>query len=156
MLTNIIQSEPAFNVIGITVRTTTEENLKGTGPIVHLWEKFLGEGVLATIPHKIDNNVLVLYYDYASDKDGAYTMLIGARVSSLAEVPAGMIAKHIPAEKRSVIVTEGGPGGVFKAWQAIWQAEDKKTLHRSYKVDYESYGDFTQKPTPACEIHLGV
>ena len=57
----------------------------------------MNEGLLGKIPNKVDSNILAVYTDYENDANGAYTFMLGARVSSTDSVPTGMVAKKIPA-----------------------------------------------------------
>ena len=57
-----------------------------------MWQRLFRDGVLAAIPNKADANIVALYTEYASDKDGAYTYVLGARVTKVESVPAGMVA----------------------------------------------------------------
>lgn len=155
---NTGQSESAFDVIGITVRCSTQEAIRNN-TIGKLWQRFFEDQIFTKIPNKIDTTLLALYYDFESDKSGEYTTLIGVRVSSIKEVPAGMVAKHVPADNREVFLTEQGPMGqvVFGTWQKIWQLEDAGKLKHSYTVDYELYDERSRDLQNAqVEIHVGV
>lgn len=148
----------AFDVIGIAIRTTNAEAIE-QGTIQKLWYRFFAEQVLAKIPHKVDSDVLALYYDYASDKNGAYTLIIGARVSSLEEIPEGMVGLEVPQEERAIFGSQVGPVStiVFDLWKEIWRLEDAQMFTRSYTIDYELYGAGSQDPQRAfVEIHLAV
>jgi len=39
------------------------------------------------IPNKTNANIIAAYTDYASDKDGDYTFVLGAKVNSGKEIP---------------------------------------------------------------------
>jgi predicted transcriptional regulator YdeE len=156
---NNLKAEEAFDVIGISARTSNEAIENGDQTIGDLWNRLLSEDILEEISHKTDHNLLALYYDYATDKDGEYTVLLGARVSRVDEVPEGMTVCHVPAQKCIVVTTERGsvPEVVVEAWQTIGDLEDQKKLHRSYGVDYELYDEQSADPTDAqVEIHIGV
>jgi len=153
-----IQAEKAFDVIGISLRTTTKAAV-AEGTIDKLWEQFFVKDILTQIPHKIDNAIIAVYYDFESDKSGSYNVLIGARVSSLDTVPTGLTALHIPAQKRNVFISEKGPRGtiVFDLWKKIWALEDSGKLNHSYTADYEVYDERSLDPENAqVEIHIGV
>lgn len=155
---NICRSEPAFDVIGITVRCSTQEAIRNN-TIGKLWQRFFEDQIFTKIPNKIDTTLIALYYDFESDKTGEYTTLIGVRVSSDKEVPSGMVVKHVPADNREVFLTEQGPMGqvVFGTWQKIWQLEDAGKLKHSYTVDYELYDERSRDLQNAqVEIHVGV
>jgi predicted transcriptional regulator YdeE len=115
---------------------------------------FLQENLAAQIPHKVDSSLVAVYTEYASDQNGEYTFVIGARVRS-AEVPAGMVAKTVPAGRYAVFLSESGPVGevVMKTWQRVWSAE----IDRAYRTDYEVYDERASNPGNArVEVHVGV
>lgn len=149
------QVERAFDVIGIAARTSNKAEMNGAGVIGALWQRFFSEKILERIPNKVGNDIVALYTDCASDKDGEYTIIIGAQVSSTDNVPAGYVECHVPAEMRKVFVAElGDPSHVvLAAWQGIWSLEDAGKLIRSYRVDYEFYDMSGKNPV---EIHVGV
>lgn len=159
MITPIIEQQKPFLVAGIAIRTSNKENMSGPGPIAHLWQRFLGENCMAQIPHKIDNALFVLYYDYENDRNGAYSFLIGARVSSGEQLPAGFVSVLVPAQQYAVFLSL--PGDItqvsFATWQEIWRAEDEKTINRRYAVDYEIYDERAADPAHAqVAIHIGI
>jgi hypothetical protein len=84
-------------VIGIETRTSNAKEMTAEGVIGKQWARLTKEGLLARIPNKLDSAIVALYTDYESDKDGAYTFVLGARVSSAARVPEGMVMRKIPA-----------------------------------------------------------
>jgi len=54
------------------------------------------ERLLQKIPNRTDANIIALYTDYASDKDGDYSFVLGAKVTDGGQVPSGMVLKRIP------------------------------------------------------------
>lgn len=159
MHVHVAVAETGFDVIGIVARTSNEKEMQGTGAISNLWQRFFTEQVLAKIPNKSDYGIIALYYDFASDKDGEYSILIGARVTSVAEVPTGMVAVHVPAEEKVCVLSQSGPvqAVVMDAWQQLWAMEDRGEIKRTYKGDYELYDERSLDPLNAqVEIHIGV
>lgn len=158
MNVNHIEYEKSFNVIGITIRTTNKEAID-EGTIQKLWEKFSIESIASKIPNKIDHAIIALYYDFENDYNGPYNLLIGARVSSVDEIPSGMVAQHVQAQKRAIFVSELGPISyiVFDLWKKIWALEDQNKLERSYRADYELYDERSKDPQKAhVAIHIGI
>src|SRR5437868_13867588 len=94
--------EAGFTVIGIEARTNNAREMSGTGVIASQWARLMKENLLATIPGKTDAAILAVYSDYASDENGEYSFLIGARVSSSAAVPPGMVAYKVPGGRYAV------------------------------------------------------
>lgn len=79
-----------FQVIGISVRTTNE-NGQSAKDIGQLWDKFMSEGISDNIPNKIDDNVFSIYTNYESDQTKPYDTILGCEVSSLKNIPDGMV-----------------------------------------------------------------
>lgn len=151
-------SEIAFNVVGISIRTTNKEAIEEKS-IQKLWQRFFEEKVLSKINSKADNAIIALYYNYENDKNGAYDLLLGARVFDIAQIPEGLIAQEVPAAQRIVFKSDIGAQGnrVLKLWQKIWNMEHEGLLNRSYIFDYELYDESNKDPNIAqMEIHLGV
>jgi len=84
----------SFYVIGIAVRTSNE-NGQAAQDIPALWNRFMSDNMMAQIPNKTDGAVYCIYTDYQKDHTKPYTTIIGCKVSTLDEVPKGMIGKTI-------------------------------------------------------------
>src|SRR3974390_274011 len=104
-----IVQQTAFTVIGISSRTTNAKEMTADGVIGKQWGRLMQEGLLAKIPNKADQSIVAVYTDYASDHNGEYTFILGARVTSDANVPPGMVAKKIPAGKFALFTSDKGP-----------------------------------------------
>lgn len=155
---NQISNETAFNIIGINIRTTNQAAFEQSS-IQKLWKDFFTNDILSKIPNKIDDAIIALYYNYESDKDGAYSLLIGARVSSITKIPKGLTAQHVPAQKTNIFIAQQGSLSniVLDLWKKIWTQEDDKSLERSYFFDYELYDERCQNPKKATmAIHIGI
>jgi predicted transcriptional regulator YdeE len=149
-----------FTVVGIAVRTSNAEQMTEARPIGKQWERLFKEGVLAAIPNKADANIVALYTEYASDKDGAHTYVLGARVTKVESVPAGMVAKKVQAGRFAVFTSERGPVQkvVVEMWQRVW-ATPKSALggDRTYKTDFEVYDQRAQNPANSVvDLYVGV
>jgi len=154
-----VQQE-GFTVVGIAVRTSNAEQATPAQPIGKQWERLFKEGVLAAIPNKADGNIVALYTEYASDKDGQYTYLLGARVTKVESVPAGMVAKNVPAGRYAVFTSERGPVQkvVVEMWRKVWETP-KSALggDRAYKADFEVYDQRAQNPADAVvDLYVGI
>src|SRR5580698_3266245 len=64
--------QDGFTMVGIAVRTSNAEQGTPERPIGKQWERLFKDGVLAAIPNKADLDIVALYTEYASDKDGEY------------------------------------------------------------------------------------
>lgn len=147
--------EAGFVVIGIAARTSNAKDMTGEGIIGKQWGRFLQENLAAQIPNKVGSAIVAVYTDYASDQNGEYTFVIGARVRAGAEAPAGMVAKIVPAGRYAVFVSERGPVGevVMRTWKRVWAAG----IDRAYQADYEVYDERAGDPGNAVvEVRVGV
>jgi len=149
-----------FTVVGIAVRTSNAEQMTPERPIGKQWERLFKEGVLAAIPNKADGNIVALYTEYASDKDGEYTYALGARVTKVESVPAGMVVKNVPAGRYAVFTSEKGPVQkvVVEMWQKVW-ATPKSALggDRTYKADFEVYDQRAKNPADSVvDLYVSV
>ena len=91
-----VVEQPEFSVIGIQVRTSNAKEVTGGGAIPKQWERFFKEGIADKIPNKVDSTIYAVYTNYASDYNGEYDFIIGMKVSSVSDVPPGMVAKKVP------------------------------------------------------------
>lgn len=152
--------QPGFTVIGISARTTNAKEMSGEGVIGKQWDRFMKEGLLSKIPNRVDANILAVYTDYESDASGAYTFLIGARVSSADTVPQGMVAKKVPAGKYAVFTSERGFVGkvVPETWGRIWATpKSAPGGDRAYRADFELYDQRAADPQNAqVDIYIGI
>jgi predicted transcriptional regulator YdeE len=159
MTPRIVQPS-GFTVIGIAVRTSTAKEMTTDGVIGKQWGRFFQDGLLARIPNKTDQSIVAVYTDYASDKNGEYTFLLGAKVSSDADVPAGMVAKKIPAGKYAVFTTTKGPGPkvVPEAWMKINSLPQSAVGgDRVYIADFEIYDERAADPQNLqTDIYVGI
>jgi predicted transcriptional regulator YdeE len=135
-----------FNVIGIAVRTTNENGQSGKD-IPALWNLFITEGIIHQIPNKIDTDLYCIYTEYEKDHTKPYTTILGCKVSSLQDIPAGMNGisfKEGPYEK---ITAKGNiqEGLVFNEWLKIWES----AMPRAFTADYEVYGAKASDPENA-------
>jgi predicted transcriptional regulator YdeE len=135
--------------------------MTGGGAIPKQWARFFKEGIADKIPHKVDSTIYAVYTSYASDRDGEYDFIIGMKVSSLSDVPPGMVAKKVPSGRYAIITSVKGPAAqvVPQAWQRVWSLEDNKQLGgaRAYKADFEVYDQRSQDPQESqVDLYLGL
>ena len=150
-----------FSIIGIEARTNNAKEATGNGIIPKQWDKFFKEGILQKIPSKVDPTIFVVYTDYASDRNGDYTYVIGARVSDVSTVPPGMVVEKVPKGRYAVLTSAKGPVQkiVPEAWRQIWSLEDKSQLGgpRAYKGDFEVYDERSQNPQDSqVDLYVGI
>jgi predicted transcriptional regulator YdeE len=150
----------AFTVVGITARTSNAKEMRPDGVIGKQWGRFMQDGVLGKIPNKADKAVVAVYTEYASDKNGEYTYVLGVRVTSDADVPAGMVAKKIPAGRYAVFTSERGAAAkvVPEAWMQI-NSLPKSAVggDRVYAADFEIYDERAVDPANSqVEVWVGI
>lgn len=149
----------AFTVIGIEARTTNVKETGGHGVIPAQWQRFFSEGIPQKIPDRIDSNIYAVYSDYASDRNGDYSYLIGVKVTNGTAPPHGMVSKRIQRGKYAVITSATGPFAkvVPEAWQEIFALEDEQKLKREYQTDFELYDQRAQNPQNGqIDIYIGI
>lgn len=137
--------------IGLELRTHNNE-CSVTMPMHK--EKFFRENIPAKIPNKINGNILALYTDYEGDYTKPYSWILGCEVSSLDDVPTGLVGKVIPESDYAVFTTQGSfPQGLITVWQNVWQSQ----LHRSYTSDFEVYrSDFDPEKSPEVLLYIAI
>ena len=155
-----VASQDEFTVIGIAARTTNAKEMTPDGVIGKQWMRIFQEGVLGKIPNKADASIIAVYTDYASDHNGEYTYLLGARVTSDAQVPEGMVAKKIPGGKFAVFTSDKGPAP--QVVPAIWIKVNSLPQNavggdRLYRADYEIYDERARDPgNLQVDVYVGI
>ncbi len=159
MIPKVVE-ETGFTVVGISIRTNNAKETSGKGVIPQRWDRFMKEGLLNTIPNKVDSNILAVYTDYENDANGEYTFMIGAKVSSADGVPPGMVAKKVPAGRYAVFTSEKGFVGkvVPQTWNRIYTApKSSPGGNRAYRADFEVYDQRAADPQNAqVDIYVGI
>jgi len=151
--------QEGFSIIGIEARTSNAQEMKGEGVIPKQWQKFFQDGVQQKIANRSDANLYAVYTDYASDRNGEFSFVIGVRVNTGATVLAGMVLKKIPAGDYALITSEKGPVGrvVVAAWQQVWALENRAQLARAYKADFEVYDSRATDPQNSqVDLYVGL
>lgn len=143
------QNEKFF--IGLELRTSNEE-CSLTMP-AHK-DRFFKENIVSKIPNKINGNILALYTDYEGDFTKPYSWILGCEVSSLDQLPKGLVGKAISESKYAVFTTQGEfPKGLIAVWQDIWKSD----LPRLYTSDFEVYrADFDPKRNPQVKVYIAI
>jgi len=148
-----VKIEP-FKVIGICVNTTNE-NGKSAEDIGQLWGKFMSEGTADKIPNKIDASILSIYTNYQGDHTQPYDTILGCKVSSLDDIPEGMVGQSFEGGTYGKFISKGDltKGVVFGTWSEI----NQQKLNRVFTADFELYGEKAQNPTDAeIEVFVGI
>jgi predicted transcriptional regulator YdeE len=149
----------AFTLVGIEARTSNSN--RGRALIAEQWERFFKDGIFDRIPNKLEASIYALYTDYESNRDGEYSLVIGAKASDSALVPSGMVKKSVPKGNYAVLASAKGPVAkvVPEAWKQIWNLEDSSGLggRRTYRADFELYGPRSRDPKHAeVDLYIGI
>jgi predicted transcriptional regulator YdeE len=155
-----VVQQSGFTMVGMAVRTSNAKEMTADGLIGKQWARVMQEAVLAKIPNKADKSIVAVYTEYASDHNGDYTYVLGARVNSDTDVPAGMVAKKIPAGKYAVFTSEKGPPAkvVPETWMRI-NSLPKTAVggDRMYRADFEIYDERAADPQSAVvDVYVGI
>ncbi|HMI07088.1 MAG TPA: GyrI-like domain-containing protein [Flavobacterium sp.] len=128
----------SFSVIGISVRTTNEDN-QAAIDIPALWNRFISENIQAKIPDKTDDSIYSVYTDYEKDFTKPYTTILGCKVSNLDTIPEGMIGRTFEKAVYRHFIAKGNlsQDAVYKKWEEIWNSG----MDRKYTADFEIYGE---------------
>lgn len=144
-----------FKIIGISTRTTNKDN-QSKEDLGRLWERFFAENIIDKIPNKSASDIILIYTDYKSDFTDKYTTIIGLMVSTLDEIPDGLIGREFKPDNFQKFTAKGEmPKAVLAIWLDIWQRD--KELNRKYSYDFEVYGEKSQNgENSEVEIYLSV
>ncbi len=133
---------PGFAVIGMSTRTTNEDEMSGDGgKIGLLWKSFM-HGGSKRIPGVLDpTTILSVYTNYESDHNGAYDVVLGASVSDPAQAPADLRAITIPDAEYVVFPAKSNaPQDIQAAWMGVHQYFDNNPHRpRAFTADFERY-----------------
>ncbi len=155
-----VVEQDGFTVVGIATRTTNAKEMTADGVIGKQWMRLFQEGLIGKIPNKADSSIVAVYTDYASDHNGEYTYLLGARVSSDTKVPAGMVAKKVAGGKFAVFTSEKGPAAqvVPATWMKINSLlQSAVGGDRMYAADYEVYDERARDPgNLQVDVYVGI
>jgi predicted transcriptional regulator YdeE len=131
-----------FNIIGISVRTSNRNN-QSAQDLAKLWGEFYEKGLFDKIPNKVSNDIYSIYTDYKSDFTDEYTTVIGMQVTSLDDIPGGLIGQQFSSDNFIRFVAKGSmPKAIVDVWTDVWNRD--KELNRKYSYDFEVYGDKSQ------------
>jgi predicted transcriptional regulator YdeE len=153
----IIEMKQGFDVIGITMTTTTDlkENLKD---YIDIWGQFKTDDVMSKIKGKISEEVICVYDNYKELSKDRYEVrvTIGSKVNQTKEIPEGMITTSVKPTNYQRFVAKGElPQCIMTEWESIW--EKNNSLNRAFSTDYEVYGEkANDKVNGEMEIFLSV
>ncbi|WP_443939254.1 GyrI-like domain-containing protein [Pedobacter sp. MW01-1-1] len=144
-----------FKIIGISTRTTNKDN-QAQKDLEQLWGKFYTENTVEKVLNKSSKEIFSIYTDYETDYTGGYTAIIGVPVSTLDEIPNGLIGREFQPDNFRKFIAKGKmPDAVVETWINIWKND--KELNRKYTYDFEVYGEKSQKEESSeVEIYIAM
>ena len=95
-----------LKIIGIATQTSNNDS-QAIEDLGKLWNQFFGENIMTKIPNAISSNIYSVYTDYESDFTGKYTTIIGLGVSSLDEIPEGMVGREFEPQTFKKYIAKG-------------------------------------------------
>lgn len=149
----------SFTVIGISTRTSNAQEMTADAQIPKMWQRLTNENLLAQIPNRVDDRVLALYTDYENGKNGLYTYILGAKVSSKKNLPPGFVAREVASGQYAMFTAQGGPAAEMTVdlWKHIWSLEKPGGLVRAYRTDYEvHYGLAQDAAKSRVDVYVGL
>ena len=143
-----------FQVVGLT---TVTQNVGDQAAIAigGMMQRFMGEGLMQQIPHRLSDEVVSVYCEYEGDYTQPYRVVLGCKVSQVGELPEGMYAITIPDGTYTPFIAAGDltQGVVAEEWGKIWDTP----LDRAYQADFEVYGERAQNIHAAeVDIFIGL
>lgn len=125
---------PEIQLIGIAHKTTNN-NHKSAIDMPLFWKNYFDKHIEDTIPHKKKPLQRICVYTHYNPQ--GYSVIIGACVNDLKDVPENLTGLELPASKYAVFTIKGPvETEIPKAWQHIWAIAD---LPRAYTHDFELY-----------------
>ncbi|BDS12675.1 GyrI-like domain-containing protein [Aureispira anguillae] len=135
-----------FKIIGISVRTTNQNN-QAAQDIPALWEQLMTQNIVAKIPNKINDAIYSIYTNYEGDHTLPYDTILGCQVSTLDHIPEGMIGQSFEGGNSVKFTAKGNldEGIVYQTWLEIWETN----INRKFTADFEVYDAKAQNRTDA-------
>ena len=131
-----------FKIIGISARTTNKDT-QAAEAIGKLWGQFFADNLSEKIPNKLSSDIYSIYTDYKSNYTEEYTTILGISVSSLENIPEGLMGRQFEGDEFEVFTAKGQmPKAVADTWIDIWHRDAE--LQRKYTYDFEVYDEKSQ------------
>ena len=129
-------------VVGIQAQTSSLlEADPATAAVPELWRRFEADGLADRIPDRAGTRTTCAVYRDYQDGDGdvrRFRCLVGAEVTGLGEVPAGMAAVIVPAGDYLVFAARGPmPQALAATWARIAEFFEHAPLARAFTADLE-------------------
>jgi len=158
-----IEDKAKINLVGISVRTSYEQELdKMKGSIFPCVQSYFHGALWDKIQNRTKpGTTYCVYTDYESDDKGAYTYFIGEEVSSLeGALPDDFTSMVIPPQTYAKFTTQPAPmpDVIVNAWNQIRTMPSHELGGtRSYKTDFEIYDErASDHQNIVMDIYLGI
>ena len=146
--------KPAFYVVGVEVdiHYNTDD---GTAPIGPLWDTWNSEKIAESIPHPVTpGEVYGITHSETADNKAKY--FIGMEVSTLADLPVGLVARKFSASEIAVFDTTLEvvfSGGFWRTFYAKWLPQSGYISHAEAETfgkhsGIEVYKDYVDEKSP--------
>lgn len=130
-------------IIGVEIRTSNQmETHQSTAKIPGAWSSFYKNDIPAKIPNRAEANIILgVYTRYESDHNGKYSLILGAEVTTLDNIPDGMTGITVPPAKYLKFCGKGKiPDVAIEMWQKIWASSSgNPDYKRTFTTDFEVY-----------------
>ena len=151
-----ISGQPGFTIIGLRVRTTNAAEATPQGQIGKLWQRISSDSILGQIPGRADSNIYAVYTDYDTDENGAYTFVLGVKVTPGTSPKSNLVSQQVRPGRYALFESKPGPAkdvGI-ETWKRIWSWPDRGK--RAYKTDYEVHSAKPGSQNEQVRIYIGV
>lgn len=139
-----------FHLIGLATQLPRGNSPEEMGV---LWQKFLQENIWAEIPHKDGNEIICLYTDYEGGYDAPMTAILGAKVSTIKDIPEHLVARKVTTATYARFVGKGAiPEVVGQTWHAIWKSD----LEPAFTNSFEVYAPNQNPKNAKVDIYLAI
>lgn len=134
----------SFLVSGLRIRTANRDEIDPeTAKIPVLWDRFMTEVPLESVPNALDDSPPYgVYANYASDADGLFDLTAGWQVSAADE---NGTFETVEVRSGEYLVFEGKgplPEVVVSTWGEVWgYFERHPEVKRTFTTDFEVYRD---------------
>ena len=149
----------SFVIAGLSTRTSNAVEATTDAKIPGLWQRLSTANFLTAIPHRVDDRVYAMYTDYVDGKEGMYTYILGAKVSSTNNLPAEFVSRKVDAGEYAMFSEQGGPPPQMTVdlWKHIWSLEKPGGVQRAYKTDFEvHYGNAEDVAKSRVDVYIGL
>lgn len=151
----------AFQLSGVSVRTTNADETGPDGRIPGLWGQYFQANLVEKEGVVHPHLTYGLYTDYESDATGPYTLLIGHEVEHANEGNRNGRTDAVAVPESDYLVFTTAKGRMEEvvpaAWGEIWKYFEHAPEQRSYTGDFELYDASSGDPEgPEVQIYIAI